>query len=181
VRITQASTLRDIAFIVCTELHRQGTTAVLTGGGAATIYSDAAYISRDLDFVISLSGRADEQALLTLGFSKKGTTYVHSDTRFTLDFPEGPLSIGDDHNLTWDTMHDGDMVLHIIKPTDSVLDRLAAYVHWRDKGSLESAAIVAIGISDRLDWSRIESWCRSEGASGAVQELRSEMSRLERS
>ena len=54
--IRSTTSLRELAFIVCTALDRKGATAVLTGGGAATIYSAEAYKSRDLDFVLSFGG-----------------------------------------------------------------------------------------------------------------------------
>lgn len=52
--ITTSSSLTDVAFAVCTALHRAGYTSVLTGGSAATFYAPTAYQSKDLDFVITL-------------------------------------------------------------------------------------------------------------------------------
>lgn len=37
--IDRDSSLRDVAFEVCTALDRVGVTAVLSGGGAATLYA----------------------------------------------------------------------------------------------------------------------------------------------
>lgn len=38
IAIHEESSLSDVAFAVCTALHRAGTTAVLTGGSAAAFY-----------------------------------------------------------------------------------------------------------------------------------------------
>ncbi len=176
--ITHGTTLRELAFIVCTELDRAGTKAVLTGGGAATIYSIEAYQSRDLDYVLSFDGSGSAEALKNLGFVLKGQHYEHSQTPLTLDFPPGPLMIGGDYIAKWDMLHENDLLLHIIKPTDSVLDRFAAYVHWKDRGSLHSAALVANAIGALLDWLRIETWCGTEGVTWAIPHLKEEMARL---
>ena len=50
--ITRESSLREVAFAVCTALHERGIEVVLTGGSAATVYAPHAYQSRDIDFVI---------------------------------------------------------------------------------------------------------------------------------
>ena len=177
--VTTTTPLRELAFIVCTALDSQGTTAVLTGGGAATIYSIEAYESRDLDFILSFSGSRDDQALKKIGFNLRGSTYDHPQTVFTLDFPPGPITIGEDVIYKWDTLREGDMLLHILKPTDSVLDRFVAYVHWKDRTSLDSAALVAKAIQERLDWSRIEGWCEAEGVTWAISDLRNAIERLD--
>ncbi|MCH7904788.1 MAG: hypothetical protein IH944_09515 [Armatimonadetes bacterium] len=178
--ICPTTSLRELAFIVCTALDRAGATAVLTGGGAATVYSAEAYRSRDLDFVLSFGGTRPAEPLTELGFTLDGSTYIHPNSPFTLDFPPGPLTIGSDVVTEWDTLDEDNRILHIIKPTDSVLDRFVAYVHWNELASLEIAAKVALGIGDRLDWQRIERWCDAEGASDLIEDLKSLVTRLRR-
>lgn len=178
--IRPTTSLRELAFIVCTALDRKGTTAVLTGGGAATVYSAEAYKSRDLDFILSFGSTRAAAPLTELGFTLDGSTYTHANTLFTLDFPPGPLTIGSDVVTEWDTLDEDNRILHIIKPTDSVLDRFVAYVHWNELASLEIAAKVALGIGDRLDWQRIERWCDAEGASDLIEDLKSLVTRLRR-
>lgn len=176
--IASTTSLRELAFIVCTVLEREGTTAVLSGGSAATIYSAEAYSSRDLDFVLTFGGSNSSKPLSDLGYKLRNHFYEHPNTTFTLDFPPGPLMIGSDVDIEWDTLHDDEeRVLHIIKPTDSVLDRLVAYVHWKERASLVSAATVAVAIGDDLDWDRIESWCEHEGATAKIKDLQKEMAR----
>lgn len=122
--ITPASTLGDVGFAVCTALDRVGVTAVLTGGSAATWYAPQAYQSRDLDFVITLKAPAGVAALTELGFVERGQVYRHPSTHFTLDFPRGPLAVGDELLTTWRTERRGTELLHMITPTDSCRDRL---------------------------------------------------------
>lgn len=162
-RITSDSTLREVAFIVCTELQRVGVTAVLTGGSAAAIWSVGTYQSHDCDCIISFheKGAPAEATLLKLGYTESGGTYCHSDSPFTLEFPPGPLSVGDEILTEWNTLRDGDLLLHILTPTDSCRDRLAAFYHWKDYSSLSVA--VAIAGRNQIDLKRVRQWSKKEG------------------
>ncbi|MGC1379984.1 MAG: hypothetical protein WA814_03030 [Candidatus Baltobacteraceae bacterium] len=127
--ITAASTLKDVCFAVCTALDRAGTVAVLTGGSAATYYAPESYQSRDADFVIEFSAdRAHAaEAVRQLGYREVGGTYHHSTSPFTLEFPPGPLAIGDDLVHSYETVKREDEVLYVLSRTDSLRDRLAAF------------------------------------------------------
>lgn len=160
--IEPGASLRDLAFEVCDALHRQGVVAVLSGGGAATLYSEEQYLSRDLDFIVTYHGGSQSgQALVDLGFALVGQSYRHPATPFFVEFPEGPLSVGDDLITSWDTLVERDRTLHIISPTDSVRDRLAAYLHWNDVNSLEVA--LAVARKQTIDMGFVEAWCKREG------------------
>lgn len=113
------TSLPDVAFAVCTALHRAGFTVVLTGGSAATFYAPAAYQSKDLDFVITLKGTGGEPALRSIGFERKGDFYVHEKSPFSIDFPPGPLGIGEDLITSWLTVRRDDEILHVLSSTDS--------------------------------------------------------------
>ncbi len=167
-------TLIDVALVVCTALDEAGTKAVLTGGGAATAYAPKSYESQDLDYVITFGGgRPAVEALADLGFETRPEKhYTHPGTRFTVEFPPGPLAVGDDFITSWDTLRRGDLLLHIITPTDSVRDRLSAYLHWNDLGSLEVALAVAKAQRDRIDLALVEDWCRREGAADKFELFR---------
>ena len=156
------TSLRDVAFAVCTALDRAGFTVVLTGGSAATFYAPEAYQSKDLDFVIALRGTAGEAALRSLGFERKGDFYVHETSPFSLDFPPGPLGIGEDHNVSWLTVHRDGEVLHVLSPADSCRDRLASFLFWNDFSGLEQAIAVYRSRPGEIDLKAIEGWCRRE-------------------
>lgn len=164
-RIKRDSTLREVAFIVCTELQRVGVTAVLTGGSAATIWSAGRYQSHDCDFIISFHEKdaPAEETLSRLGYTECGGTYQHTENRFTLEFPPGPLSVGDEILAKWDTLREGDLLLHILTPTDSCRDRLAAFYHWTDYSSLSVA--VAIAQRNQIEMAKVRNWSDKEGAS----------------
>jgi hypothetical protein len=108
-------------------LNNVGTVAVLTGGSAATYYAPETYQSRDAHFVISLSAdpAGAEAALRALGYQQLGGTYRHDSNAFTVEFPPGPLGIGDDLDVSYDTVRRGDELLYIISRT------IACAIAWR--------------------------------------------------
>lgn len=84
--IAAGTDLTDVAFIVCTALHRVGNRAILTGGSAATVYAADAYQSADLDFVLEFAAtEGSGAALANLGYSVRGSSYVHESNPFTID------------------------------------------------------------------------------------------------
>ena len=163
--IDEHTSLRALSFIVCTALDHSGTTAVLTGGSAAVIHAPEAIQSFDADFIIERSrgDGAAEKAIETLGFVRDGDLYRHGRSKLLLEFPPGPLMVGDDRIRTWSTLRDGAQLLHVLSPTDSCRDRLAAYFFWRDRRSLLQAVAVARACEREMDLARITAWAKKEG------------------
>lgn len=139
------ASLREVAFAVGTALERAGIEAVLCGGSAATFYAPEAYQSEDLDFVLEFGtdGSSVRAALASLGYRFKNGLFVHDESHFTVEFPPGPLAIGDRPPIEVMTLHEDDKVLKIISPTDSVCDRLNKYAAWDDFSALRAAVGVA--------------------------------------
>lgn len=160
--IDASSTLTEVAYAVCTALDRAGFTAVLTGGSAATFYAPEAYLSDDLDFVLALRGTNGESALRQLGYERRGDFYVHPSSRFLLEFPPGPLAIGDDLVHTWSTFRRRGEILHVLTPTDSCRDRLASFLFWNDFRGLEQALHVYRAQRKKVDLESIRAWCTRE-------------------
>lgn len=157
--------LREVALIVCTAIDRIGTTAVLTGGSAATIYAPNEYQSCDIDFVLdfTIPTRDAAKELEALGFFLQNSSYAHPDNPFTLDFVRGPIQIGEEVVDVWSTLNDGDKILHLLTPTDSIRDRLSAFLFWDDHQSLEVALSIARSQSDHIDLNALRSWIEREG------------------
>ena len=79
-------------------MHRADVTAVLSGGGAATLYAPKAHQTRDLDFILhSAVSMPEAKPVFDLGFSetKSRGVYAHPDLYFTVEFLPGPLAVGD--------------------------------------------------------------------------------------
>ena len=166
--IDASTPLRAVAMAVCTALDHAGVTAVLTGGSAATCYAPEAYQSSDIDFIAvrfggTTSRGAVDSQLAAIGFRRAVDCYRHPESPYPIEFPPGPLAVGRELLTSWRTIREGDGILHILHPTDSVKDRLAAFIHWNDRAGLSQALAVARAQSGEIDVLSIEAWAEGEG------------------
>ncbi len=168
------TSLVDVAFAVCTSLDAVGTRAVLVGGSAATFYVPDAYVSGDADFVIQLSpdARAAAAAMRELGYELRGSIYFHGQNPYTVEFPPGPLAIGEDRAIVPVTVRRGEQLLHVLSPTDVVRDRLLWYLAYGDPNGLRVATDVAsrVTVHDQV----VRSWVESEAGLGSERLRRME-------
>ena len=163
--ITSSTSLAELAALVSTALESRGIRATLSGGGAVSIYTENQYQSYDLDFISSASVEAIGDAVQTLGFSRipGAREFHHPNTRYFIEFPSGPLAFGEttvaDRDAT--TLFTEFGSIRIITPTQSVMDRLAAYVHWGDLQSYDQAVMVCC--NHAVNWDDLQRWSRGEG------------------
>lgn len=164
--------ISELAFCVGETFCAAGKTAVLSGGGAAAVYSPDAYQSHDLDFILEYHGGLSH-LLTDLGFSPQHGQYKHPDFSWTLEFPLGPLAIGGDHNIKPHrlvcqiTGHR----LNILSPTDCVRDRLIHFLSSThpDFSALEQALAVARAIRNEVDFEFIKKWAIGEEVRGRYE------------
>lgn len=178
--ITRRSSLRDVAAAVGRSLREAGFDAVLTGGACATIYSRGAYVSHDLDFIVRAGGgrAALDAALGGVGFKRAHDRYVHPATPFFVEFPRGPLSIGNDTNIRPVDLKIGRITIPALSATDSCRDRLAAFYHWSDRQSLRSAVDIALHAT--VNMAAVRKWSEREGSSDKFAEFQGELARRRR-
>jgi len=158
--------LTELGSYICTHLKEKGIDVVLSGGSVVEIYSSGRYVSYDMDFI----NRYNEQrknivaAMNELGFSEERKYFVHPDTKYFVEFPPGPLGVGDELVKMISEISTPLGKLRIISPTDCVKDRLAAYYHWDDLQSLEQAVMVAK--ENEIDMDDIKRWSEKEKMTG---------------
>jgi len=170
--LTKRSTLTEVAVAVAGALRDAGIDAVLSGGACASIHSGGAVVSHDLDFIVRAGGtRASlDAAMAGVGFARDGDRYVHARTPFFVEFPRGPLAIGNDLAIRPIEVPSGGGRITALSPTDACRDRLAAFYHWSDRQSL--AAAVAIARANRVNMAAIRRWSTSEGFADQFEEFR---------
>lgn len=175
--INATTPLAEVATAVCSALDRTGITAVLTGGSAATYYAPEAYQSSDIDFVAVRFGRtrnreAVERQLGALGFHVDRDCYRHPESPYPIEFPPGPLAVGREFITSWRTVQTAAGILHVLHPTDSIKDRLAAFIHWNDRSGLSQALAVAKALPREIDLASIEVWAVGENGRAKFEEFR---------
>ncbi len=141
--IDKDSTLEEVATLVCTRLEEHGISVVLSGGAAVSIYSDNEYESYDLDFIPTGLARRVDRTMESLGFERRQRHWVHPRNSYWVEFPAGPVSIGEEVIHEFAERHGPAGTLRILSPTECVMDRLTWYFHDADRQCLEQALQVA--------------------------------------
>jgi hypothetical protein len=164
--ISEESTLADVCYAVADALAGKRIEAVLCGGSAAAMYAPQSYFSNDADFVLENEDDLNTVAvaLSTIGFKRKGKSRIfsHPSCRFTVDFPKGPLSVGNEYIRSVGLLQRAGVPLHILTRTDCIRDRLAHYYYWNDQAAFEAAIAVAKGDPKDIDFRLVREWTERE-------------------
>lgn len=169
----QEMTQAEVAALINAHLQNLGIHVVLSGGAVVGIYGNDQYVSKDIDFVNARFTSMDkiESAMNEIGFHRVGRHFKHPDSDQVIEFPPGPLTIGDEMpgepvEIVYETGR-----LHLISPTDCVKDRLAHYYHWGDRQCLAQAILVAK--NQPVDLYDIETWSENEGKQTEFEAIKS--------
>jgi hypothetical protein len=153
----------ELAAYVQDALQAEGIQVVLSGGSVVSFYSSNKYISKDLDLInTSFSRRSKIKAVMErLGFHEQGRYFLHPETTFFIEFPDGPLSVGEEPVKEISEFELSTGTLRVLSPTDCVKDRLCAFYFWNDLQGLEQAILVTK--SQQVDLKEIRRWSKVEG------------------
>jgi len=140
-KMTQA----ELAAYVQSHLQAKGISVILSGGAAVAIYTENKYVSADIDLinVNFVNQKKIVEAMKEIDFSEKNRYFIHPDTKHFVEFPPGPLSVGEEPVKRIIEIKFSTGLLRVISETDCVKDRLAAYYFWNDQQSLAQAILVA--------------------------------------
>lgn len=154
--------LIELAAYISSYLHQKNMPVVLVGGACVSIYCHNKYQTSDLDFIEKYYTKRSmlKAALLEIGFVEQNRYFVHPQAKYFLEFPTGPLAIGDSpvkqiHELNTDLG-----VLALLTPQDCVRDRLSAFYYWHDRQALQQAVWVAQ--LHQLDLAYLQEWSQAE-------------------
>lgn len=159
---------------VAWHLEAAGIRSVLVGGAVVSIYTEGLYRSGDLDMVADSVERSKlEEVLKGIGFEPSRSRYFKHPKceHLFLEFPRGPVEIGEEFPVTPDEIEVEGRTLRLLSPTDSVKDRLAGYIHWQSRANFDQAVLICRRQQDRVDLRAVCKWCEREGGSAAFIEL----------
>lgn len=160
-RIDQTTSRAELAAIVVKQLQSKGVSAVLVGGSVVSLYTNNAYESKDLDFISPDDHKEVAKAMAEIGFTPKGKDFIHPQCQFTVEFPTGPVAIGD----LVPVKPEGEMVIDGTKivmysPTQSVMDRLAWFYFSNDRQGLDQALLICKAQTVNLE--KVKTWSIEE-------------------
>lgn len=157
--------ITELASIVAAHLRQWRIEVVLVGGLAVEIYTENLYLTKDIDMVNTNFQKPSRlhKAMRELGFIKQGRIYVNETTDITVEFPPGPLAVGDELIKQTVLIQLANGVIPVLSVNDVVKDRLAAFFHWNDRQSLVQA--VAILLKHQIKPQVFQDFCFREDSS----------------
>lgn len=162
-KISAKTPLKELAGIVSEHLKSKGLQATLVGGAAVTIYSNNEYQSRDLDFISPNDHRDLILAMEEIGFVRRGKNFFHPECPLSVEFPSGPLAIGNEIPVKAEGEVDTKSgKIKILSPTQCVMDRLAWFFHYNDRQCLDQA--LAVAKNQQINLTKIKTWSQGEGS-----------------
>ena len=152
-----------MAAYVQSQLRAEGIDVVLSGGATVSLYSSNKYVSKDVDLInVGFAKRSKVgEVMENAGFREKGRYFEHPDSKFLIEFPDGPLSVGEEPVKEISEIKLSTGSLRVISPTDCVKDRLCAFYFWNDQQGLAQAVLVAK--KQKVDLEEVERWSKVEG------------------
>ncbi|SFV67979.1 hypothetical protein MNB_SV-14-1390 [hydrothermal vent metagenome] len=157
--------MEELGAYICSSLEKEGIDTVLSGGCCVEIYSHGRYTSDDIDLIDRFNGghRKIKTVMEKIGFKehKMKRYFVHKETFMFIEFPRGPLGVGDAPVREIAQRKSETGILKLLTPTDCIKDRLAGYYHWDDEQNLEQAIWVAM--DNEFDMLSIKKWSIAEG------------------
>lgn len=157
-KISPSTTRLELAAIVTDALLKENINAVLVGGAVVSIYTDNEYESKDLDFISPDDHKTITRAMKNIGFKPIGKNFFHDSTEYSVEFPNGPIGIGDRVPIKPEgkILVNGITVI-LLSPTQSVMDRLAWFYFNNDRQCLDQAVMIvkrhAVKLSEVKKWS----------------------------
>jgi hypothetical protein len=153
----------ELAAYVQDSLQEEKINVVLSGGSAVSFYSSDKYVSKDLDLInANFAKRSKIKVVMEkIGFQEQGRYFVNPDIKFFVEFPDGPLSVGEEPVKEVSEFKLTTGTLRVVSPTDCVKDRLCAYYFWNDQQGLAQAVLVAE--SQNVDLKEVKRWSKAEG------------------
>jgi hypothetical protein len=153
----------ELAAYIQDVLQNQGVNVVLSGGSAASFYSNNKYVSKDLDLInINFTKRSKIKSVMErIGFQEQGRYFVNPETQFFAEFPNGPLSVGGEPVKEISEFELVTGTLRIVSATDCVKDRLCAFYFWNDQQGLTQAVLITE--RQNVDLKEVKRWSKAEG------------------
>ncbi len=153
----------ELAAYIQDILQKEGIKVVLSGGSAVSFYSSDKYVSKDLDLINTNFVRRSKirSVMEKLSFHEQGRHFVNPETQFFFEFPDGPLSVGEEPVKEISEFELATGTLRVLSPTDCVKDRLCAFYFWNDQQGLAQAVLVTE--SQNVDLKEIKRWSKAEG------------------
>ena len=156
IREAQSPLARQLTMVglITRVLEERGKPApILIGGLALSYYSREVYFTSDIDLAYADREALDE-ALISLGFVKKGRYWVQNELDIAVEAPSATL-VGEEAPVETVEL-EGGLRCIILGVEDLVIDRLNACKHWKSEIDCEMAEILIARYREDMNWTYLE-------------------------
>lgn len=161
-KITPKTTRLELAAIITEALSKNGIQATLVGGAVVSIYTENEYESKDLDFISPADQKKIIKVMEDLSFEREGRNFYHKAIDLSVEFPMGPIGIGDRVPVKPEgKIKVGKTEVIMLSPTQSVMDRLAWFYFNNDRQCLDQA--IMITLKQPVKMNEVKKWSIEEG------------------
>ena len=169
-KVRPEMSITELGSYICSELEKNNIHVVLSGGACMEIYSSK-FASYDIDLIERYSSqhKAILETMKLLGFKqeKKGKYFKHDNNPYMVEFPTGPVTVGDEFVKDIATIETEFGYLRLLSATDCIKDRLCAFVYHFDEECLYQAVDVAQHNS--IDYDNLEEWVSNEAGTSMAK------------
>lgn len=163
--ITEATTLQELLALVSEHLTLNGISAILTGGSVVSVYTDNKHESKDLDFISPSDRKELLEVMLKIGFEPQplgSKNLRHPRSEIQIEFPGRTVMLGETPARVDHTEDIHGVKVRMLSPTQSVMDRLAGFIAWKETQNLDQAAWICE--RQPVDFEKVKKWARGEDA-----------------
>jgi hypothetical protein len=164
------NTMLMTAAIITKLLELEQVEPIIVGGFSLAIYTDESYSTRDIDFVVSERDKID-MLLKQLGFKKGNQNYVHEENEIVIDFPGKKLA-GSLEKINKVIVNDSEeLYVYVISCEDIIMDRLRAYLYWKEDISKEWGMQALALHKNKLDFTYMKTVGKGADTENESQEI----------
>jgi len=163
-----------LAAFLASLFKKHGIILTVVGGAAVQFYTQADYVTHDLDAILYRDTKAAiEEVMFNLGF-KRTSMYRHFEHplfKFVVEFPPSPIEIGARVIQNVSEIETEEGKVRVTKIEDVIMDRLIAALVWKDKASLDQAKLIWIKNKRYIDLDYLKDFAKSEGCNMLLKKV----------
>ena len=163
-----------LAALLTTCFKKELVDLVVVGGAAVQYYSEAEYVTKDLDAILFCdTGDIVDQVMNELGFKRTRSIrhFEHSLLPFVVEFPPSPVQVGGRHLSRFNLLKMDQYLVEVIRIEDIIMDRIIGGVEWNQDKLLNQAKLLWIKNKTIIDKKYLKDFAREEGYVKALREV----------
>lgn len=159
-------TVQELLAVVSDHLTKNNISAILTGGTVVSIYTNNKYESKDLDFISPHEHKELLEVMKKIDFTPdpgNKKNLKHPECQITIEFPGRAVMLAGKSERVDHTEEVHGVTVKMLSPTQSMMDRLAAFIGWDDPQGLDQAAWICE--QQPVNFEKVKKWAKEQGAS----------------